>query len=95
MFNVIGLIAGLFGAILLAYAQYDLFRTIKLWLDSLTANDLSISNGLQNQTANVPIIVGADKHYDRSVARSGMLSTGGWVLIALGFAFQVFHTFIQ
>lgn len=86
MWDIIGLAAGLIGAILIAIAQSGLFSAIHLWLEGL---DLTIETTLASSHGPIIRPTGIDQHMKRAVGRNKYLSTAGWILIAVGFGLQL------
>ena len=60
-----GIILQTIGALLIAYSQFQMNRTIGLWLQSL---DLTVG-GLANNDHDIVRVSGIDKHLDRDLKR--------------------------
>jgi len=76
----IGIACQSVGAILIAYSQFEMNRTISMWLPTLDATMDQILSG-------APDIVrfrGIDRHYERDLRRDRWMSPIGWFLFVVG-----------
>jgi hypothetical protein len=87
-----GLILSTFGVIILACAQNQLDRTVRLWLMAL---DFGLETVITPTTAPKVLVVGMDKQMDRAISRSRWLSTAGWGVMAGGFILQIMHKYMN
>ena len=84
--EISGLVLNIIGVAMLAYAQNDLDRTVRLWL---TALDFSVETILTPTTKPAVRIRGMEGHMKRTLTTSRWLTTGGWVVVGIGFILQL------
>ena len=83
----VGVACQTIGALLIAYSQFEINRTISMWFRSL---DHTVENLVSNPN-NVLRIRGVDQHWDRDLKRDKWMSTLGWTLIVLGEIIVLWH----
>jgi hypothetical protein len=68
------------GAILIAYSQFQMNRTISIWLQSLDVTVDQIVSG----ALDIVRVRGIDQHWDRDLRRDRWLSPIGWICLVVG-----------
>jgi hypothetical protein len=81
--EVWGLILNGVGAILVAYGQYQVGETVRLWLMSLQVMAES------REEIQVAVVRGVDRHWARSAKLNRWLAVVGWSLFVTGIALQL------
>lgn len=76
----IGIASQSIGALLIAYSQFEMNRTISMWLQSL---DTTVDQ-LANKRCDIIRVRGIDEHWDRDLRRDKWMSPIGWVLFVAG-----------
>jgi len=68
------------GAILIVYSQFEMNRTVSMWLQTLDMTVDQIASG----ALDVVRVRGIDKHWDRDLKRDKWMSPVGWLLLVVG-----------
>ncbi|WP_262048176.1 hypothetical protein [Bradyrhizobium sp. Bra78] len=74
------------GAILLMYSQFEMNRTVSLWLQSL---DLAIYQVVSG--SDITRIRGIDMHWGRDLQRDKWLALFGWLFFVGGYLLLIWH----
>jgi uncharacterized membrane protein len=84
-----GLILSALGALIVAWAQSDIARSVALWLTAL-----ELEKDSSNSRRDIYNVV-ADKHMKRSVKLNKWLAPIGWVIFIVGILMQTAPYFRQ
>jgi hypothetical protein len=82
-----GIVCQSIGAILIAYSQFEMNRTISMWLQSLDGT----VEGLVSNAGDIVRVRGIDQHWDRDLKRDKWMSPLGWLLFVGGEILLVWH----
>ena len=88
--GVWGLILSALGAVIVAWGQSDIARSVALWLTAL-----EVEKDSRNSRRDVYNVVGVDKHMKRSVNLNKWLAPIGWVIFIVGIFMQTVPYFRQ
>ena len=88
--GVWGLILSALGALMVAWAQSDIARSVALWLTAL-----ELEKDSSNSRRDIYNVVGPDKHMKRSVKLNKWLAPIGWVIFIAGILMQTVTYFRQ
>ncbi|UEM08433.1 hypothetical protein J4G43_026955 [Bradyrhizobium barranii subsp. barranii] len=81
-----GIVFQSIGAILLMYSQFEMNRTVSLWLQSL---DLTVDQVVSG--SDITRIRGIDKHWGRDLKWDRWLSLFGWLFFVGGYLLLIWH----
>ena len=84
--EIAGLVLNIIGVAMLAYAQNDLDRTVRLWL---TALDFSVETILKSRTKPTVRVRGMEEQMKKTLTSNRWLTTSGWAVVAVGFSLQL------
>jgi hypothetical protein len=84
-----GLIVSALGALIVAWGQCDIARSVHLWLTAL-----ELGKDSKNTRGDIYNVV-ADKHMKRSVMLNRWLAPTGWVVFVVGILMQTVPHFRQ
>lgn len=87
---VLGLFLTLLGAVILAFSSSQLAKGTQAWLFKL---DFTIETLLNNTRAPIVQFDDASKIFALIVKRTRCWSIGGWLLLAIGTALQIWGAF--
>jgi hypothetical protein len=88
--GVWGLILSALGAVIVAWAQSDIARSVALWLTAL-----ELEKDSSNSRRDIYNVVGPDKHMKRSLKLNRWLAPIGWVIFIVGILMQTVPYFRQ
>jgi hypothetical protein len=69
------------GALFIAYSEFEMNRTISMWLQTL---DMTVDQIVQNDV-DIVRVRGLEKHWDRDLRRDKWMSPLGWILFLVGY----------
>ena len=78
--EIVGIALNAIGAILIAYSQVEMNRTISMWLRTLDGT----VDQMRTPSSNIVRVRGIDMHWDRDLKRDRVLSPIGWILFVRG-----------
>jgi hypothetical protein len=81
-----GIVLQSVGAILIAYSQSQMNRTISLWLQTL---DLTVDRLTRGE--NVVRVTGLDRHWARDLRRDRWMSPIGWLAFMAGYFMLIYE----
>lgn len=81
-----GIVLQSIGAILLMYSQFEMNRTVSLWLQSL---DLTVDQVVSG--SDVTRIRRIDKHWDQDLKLDRWLALFGWLFFVGGYLLLIWH----
>ena len=76
----IGIVLQSIGALLIAYSQFEMNRTVSMYLQAL---DMTVGDIIGH--GDIRRVSGLDQHWNRDLKRDKWLSTIGWILFSAGY----------
>jgi hypothetical protein len=74
------------GALLIAYSQFEMNRTISMWLQTL---DMTVDQMLTSRS-DIQRVRGIGDHWDRDLKRDKWMAPIGWLLFVIGYLISLF-----
>jgi hypothetical protein len=84
----IGIVLNAIGALLIAYSQFEMNRTISMWLRTLDLTFDQLVMAIEPTVTQPPQITrvrGLVRHWNRDLQRDRWMSPLGWLLFVSGF----------